>query len=79
MKNLPDTVISMNIANRAAPNTCDELLNQYDQYGSTPPRTRIKIKNRDWDRKAKMYFFIFFFLIKTNNINCGFSILVIQM
>ncbi|CRK88476.1 CLUMA_CG002214, isoform A [Clunio marinus] len=29
-------------------------LNHFEIYGSTPPRTRIKIKNRSWDRKQKM-------------------------
>lgn len=32
----------------------DDIISQYDQYGSTPPRTRIKNKNRDWDRKQKI-------------------------
>ncbi|XP_055678946.1 mitogen-activated protein kinase kinase kinase 4 isoform X1 [Lutzomyia longipalpis] len=32
----------------------DDLLTRYEEYGSTPPRTRIKIKNRDWDRKQRM-------------------------
>lgn len=27
---------------------------EFDEYGSTPPRTRIKNKNRDWDRKQKL-------------------------
>lgn len=31
----------------------DDILARYAEYGSTPPRTRIKNKNRDWDRKAK--------------------------
>lgn len=36
--------------------SAEELLSkiEQDQYGSTPPRTRIKIKNRDWDRKQKL-------------------------
>lgn len=35
--------------------TAEELLNtiDYDDYGSTPPRQRIKNKNRDWDRKQQ--------------------------
>lgn len=33
--------------------TTEELLNKFDEYGSTPPRTRIKNKNRDWDRKQQ--------------------------
>lgn len=32
----------------------DEILTRYADYGSTPPRTRIKNKNRDWDRKSKL-------------------------
>lgn len=32
----------------------DDLLTRYEEYGSTPPRTRIKIKNRDWERKQRM-------------------------
>lgn len=36
--------------------TTEELINKFDmdQYGSTPPRTRIKNKTRDWDRKQKL-------------------------
>lgn len=30
----------------------DDILSKYAEYGSTPPRTRIKNKNRDWDRKS---------------------------
>lgn len=35
--------------------TTEELLSKFDmdEYGSTPPRTRIKNKNRDWDRKQQ--------------------------
>lgn len=32
----------------------DDIISRYADYGSTPPRTRIKNKNRDWDRKAKL-------------------------
>lgn len=36
--------------------TTEELINKFDmdEYGSTPPRTRIKNKTRDWDRKQKL-------------------------
>lgn len=35
--------------------TTEELINRFDmdQYGSTPPRTRIKNKNRDWDQRKQ--------------------------
>lgn len=29
-------------------------LSHFEIYGSTPPRTRIKTKNRSWDSKQKM-------------------------
>lgn len=33
----------------------DELAAHYDMaFGTTPPRTRQKIKNRDWERKQKV-------------------------
>ncbi|KAH8359405.1 hypothetical protein KR093_006522, partial [Drosophila rubida] len=32
----------------------DELAAHYDVFGTTPPRTRLKIKNRDWERKQKV-------------------------
>ncbi|ALC45477.1 Mekk1 [Drosophila busckii] len=32
----------------------DELASHYDAFGTTPPRTRLKIKNRDWERKQKL-------------------------
>jgi len=32
----------------------DELAAHYDVFGTTPPRTRQKIKNRDWERKQKV-------------------------
>lgn len=33
----------------------DDLIANYDVYGSTPPRTRIKNKTKDWDnRKQKL-------------------------
>lgn len=31
----------------------DDIVARYAEYGSTPPRTRIKNKTRDWDRKSK--------------------------
>ncbi|XP_017041008.1 mitogen-activated protein kinase kinase kinase 4 isoform X2 [Drosophila ficusphila] len=31
----------------------DELAH-YETFGTTPPRTRLKIKNRDWERKQKV-------------------------
>lgn len=35
--------------------TTEEIINKFDmdEYGSTPPRTRIKNKTRDWDRKQQ--------------------------
>lgn len=33
----------------------DLLAAHFDDYGTTPPRTRMKIKNRDWDRKQKAH------------------------
>lgn len=42
----------MNIQNRI-PAAADDILAKFDEYGTTPPRTRLKIKNRDWDRKHK--------------------------
>lgn len=36
--------------------TMEELINKFDMddYGSTPPRTRINKKNRsDWERKQQ--------------------------
>ncbi|XP_068152318.1 mitogen-activated protein kinase kinase kinase 4 isoform X2 [Drosophila tropicalis] len=32
----------------------DELAAHYEEFGTTPPRTRLKIKNRDWERKQKV-------------------------
>ncbi|XP_022216734.2 mitogen-activated protein kinase kinase kinase 4 isoform X1 [Drosophila obscura] len=32
----------------------DELAAHYAEFGTTPPRTRLKIKNRDWERKQKV-------------------------
>ncbi|XP_017112092.1 mitogen-activated protein kinase kinase kinase 4 isoform X1 [Drosophila elegans] len=32
----------------------DELAAHYEAFGTTPPRTRLKIKNRDWERKQKV-------------------------
>lgn len=36
--------------------TTEELIHKFDmdEYGSTPPRTRTRIKTRDWDRKKKL-------------------------
>ncbi|TDG44641.1 hypothetical protein AWZ03_008962 [Drosophila navojoa] len=31
----------------------DELAAHYEAFGTTPPRTRLKIKTRDWERKQK--------------------------
>ncbi|XP_037945330.1 mitogen-activated protein kinase kinase kinase 4 isoform X2 [Teleopsis dalmanni] len=31
----------------------DLLAARFEEFGTTPPRTRMKIKNRDWDRKQK--------------------------
>lgn len=33
--------------------SAEDVLSQFDELGTTPPRTRMKIKNRDWDRKSK--------------------------
>ncbi|XP_017085066.2 mitogen-activated protein kinase kinase kinase 4 isoform X2 [Drosophila eugracilis] len=32
----------------------DELASHYEAFGTTPPRTRLKIKSRDWERKQKV-------------------------
>uniref|UniRef100_A0A0K8WE53 Uncharacterized protein n=1 Tax=Bactrocera latifrons TaxID=174628 RepID=A0A0K8WE53_BACLA len=29
----------------------DDLASRFEEYGTTPPRTRMKIKSRDWERK----------------------------
>lgn len=29
----------------------DDLALRFEEYGTTPPRTRMKIKSRDWERK----------------------------
>lgn len=34
-------------------NSQTELMEEFEEYGQTPRRTRLKIKNRDWDRKQK--------------------------
>ena len=31
----------------------DELAARFEEYGTTPPRTRMNIKKRDWDRRQK--------------------------
>lgn len=49
-------IIYMNIDRNRYPkeSSTDDLAN-YDVYGSTPPRTRIKNKTKDWDnRKQKL-------------------------
>ncbi|XP_030370618.1 mitogen-activated protein kinase kinase kinase 4 isoform X2 [Scaptodrosophila lebanonensis] len=33
----------------------DELAAHYEELGTTPPRTRLKIKNRDWNRSQKAH------------------------
>lgn len=40
--------------------TTEELINRFDmdQYGSTPPRTRIKNKNRDWDQRKQQKLYV---------------------
>lgn len=43
----------MNIPN-GIPQRPEDIFTKYDEYGSTPPRTRIKNKNRDWERKQKL-------------------------
>ncbi|XP_037030628.1 mitogen-activated protein kinase kinase kinase 4 isoform X3 [Bradysia coprophila] len=48
----PDSITSLDVENGYEKLTStEELLTKFEQYGSTPPRTRIKIKNRDWERK----------------------------
>lgn len=48
----PDSNNSLDVENGYEKLTStEELLTKFEQYGSTPPRTRIKIKNRDWERK----------------------------
>lgn len=36
------------------PPAAEEILAHLDEFGSTPPRTRIKNKYRDWERKPKL-------------------------
>lgn len=48
---------SLDISNRYRREmTAEELINKFDmdEYGSTPPRQRTRIKTRDWDRKQKL-------------------------
>lgn len=48
---------SLDISNRYRREmTTEELINKFDmdEYGSTPPRQRTRIKTRDWDRKQKL-------------------------
>lgn len=50
-------IIYMNIDRERYPkeSSTDDLIANYDVYGSTPPRTRIKNKTKDWDnRKQKL-------------------------
>lgn len=48
----PDSNTSLDVENGYDRITsAEELLTKFEQYGSTPPRTRIKIKNRDWERR----------------------------
>lgn len=54
---IPEKSTSLDIRNGMRHEmSAEELLHKFemDQYGSTPPRTRIKNKNRDWDRKQKL-------------------------
>lgn len=55
---IPEKTGSLDIVNggRRERSNEEQLLStiDMDQYGSTPPRTRIKNKNRDWDRRQKM-------------------------
>lgn len=57
MKTPAKSIISVDIENNGHPHDddhiSDELVAKFEEYGNTPPRTRIKIKNRDWDRKQK--------------------------
>lgn len=39
--------------NNSRESSLDAILHQYDQYGSTPPRTRLSRQNRDWKRREK--------------------------
>ncbi|XP_058175018.1 mitogen-activated protein kinase kinase kinase 4 [Anopheles ziemanni] len=41
-----DSAESQELEEALRASSIDEVLSQWDQYGSTPPRTRIKIKNR---------------------------------
>lgn len=48
---------SIDIKNGHRPDMSSEVLLhkfEFDEFGSTPPRTRIKNKNRDWDRRQKL-------------------------
>lgn len=58
MKTPPKSIISVNIDNSGSGYDYDdiqpdELVAKFEEYGNTPPRTRIKIKSRDWERKQK--------------------------
>lgn len=54
-KNIPiDNVRSLDQENGQRESSTEDMISRFDIYGSTPPRTRIKNKNRDWDRKQKM-------------------------
>ncbi|KAE8752458.1 hypothetical protein FOCC_FOCC000930 [Frankliniella occidentalis] len=39
--------------NSSAESSLDAILHKYEQYGSTPPRTRLSRHMRDWKRKEK--------------------------
>lgn len=32
----------------------EQLIARFEKFGTTPPRTRLKIKVRDWDRKQRL-------------------------
>uniref|UniRef100_A0A1A9W5W3 Mitogen-activated protein kinase kinase kinase 4 n=1 Tax=Glossina brevipalpis TaxID=37001 RepID=A0A1A9W5W3_9MUSC len=36
-----------------SPHSDDVLESRFEDFGTTPPRTRLKNKNRDWDRKQR--------------------------
>lgn len=48
-------------------NSHTELMEEFAEYGHTPPRTRLKIKNRDWDRRQKSCVNYIHLISQTNN------------
>lgn len=36
-------------------NAEEQLVARFEKFGTTPPRTRLRIKIRDWDRKQRIH------------------------